>query len=149
MNENELVGELPLSAGEGDKKRSGYGLPPQEEAAVERFFTELRETGRIRLACARAGWTRAKMEGWKQAWNEDGSENRRHRPAFARAVEAALCQFQSELIKRMLDDGEEGNSGRQRAAVWLLERMFQGEFIRGSETARAAEERRKQPRRRG
>ncbi len=146
MNENELGGGMTRSAGEGAMQRSGYGLPPNEQAAAERFFAELRNNGRIRLARAKAGWTKKEMDGWKQPWNEDGSKNRRYRPAFAKAVEAAICHVQGRLIERVLgDDDEEGNSGRQRMAAWLLERLFRGEFVRAKESGRPEEGRKKQP----
>ncbi len=125
--------ETAAAEGRGEGRR--YGLPAREVMAAQRFFAVLRATGRIRLACGAVGWTRAKVEDWRQMWKQDGTVNRRYRPVFARAVEQTICEFQIGLIAQLSETGEEVAPGRWRAPAWMLERFF------GSEYARKAGER--------
>ncbi len=76
------------------------------------------------------------MESWRQPWTQDGKENRSHSPAFAQAVEEAMCQFQRKLIHGVIDDGDDVDAGLRRSSAWALERLFDAEFSRASSSAR-------------
>ncbi len=138
MKSNDDTRHEAQPSGAPARRGAAYGLPANETLAVERFFTELRKHGRLRLACAAAGWTRAKMEIWRQPWNVDGTKNARHNADFALAVEQAICQFQGELFDGLFDKGEDVDPGFRRATAWALERLFTAEFPRANSPSRPA-----------
>ncbi len=135
MNQHQATHEAPLS-GDALHPRSTYGLPAKESQAASRFFAELRSHGRMRLACAAVGWRRAQVDNWKQPYNHDGTKNRHYSGEFNLAVEQAICDFQREVVKGIIQHGEDLTPSQARLSTWVLERFFDSEYNRAAPSAR-------------